>query len=155
MERECDECGKPFEAKRSTRKYCGDACKMRAKRKRGLVLVPPAASTAASDESRSLLPPAHSGDDVQAPAVLTASGGLTAATHKELEALKAVDTALGQVALRLAARIEFVPETGSGTAALSRELRQVLDAAKGAATGGSDRLDEISKRRQQKHSAAT
>lgn len=61
---------------------------------------------------------------------------------------------MGQLALQLAARIQYVPDTGSGTAAVSRELRQVLDAARAVSKGGSDRVDEINKRRQAKQEAA-
>jgi hypothetical protein len=153
MRRRCDTCGSTYEAKRSTSKYCSKKCNVRATRTRGkLVLVgastpdPPATTT--PDEGDSTAP------DVLG-ALITSTTGPLAATHKDLEQAGCLDSPLGQVALQLAARIQFVPETGAGTAALSRELRAVLEAAKAAAAPTGDRFDEISERRQNKANSAT
>lgn len=143
MRRNCDTCGKAYEAQRVTSKYCSKKCNVRATRTRGkLVLVPDEVRAAPAETA---MPPAS------AP---SATAGVLAATRAELEELKALETPMGQLALQLAARIQYVPDTGSGTAAVSRELRQVLDAARAVSKGGSDRVDEINKRRQAKQEAA-
>lgn len=77
------------------------------------------------------------------------------ATHRELEAAGALNTWRGQQALVLAARMSG-SETNAGVAALSRELRSVIQAALGtkAAGGNSDDdfIDELQARRDAKRS---
>ena len=91
----------------------------------------------------------------QVPAVdpgLVEANSLVKATRVELEAAGKVDTALGQLAISLAGRMSG---TTTGLAALSRELRSVMDAAIGkpAGSGGStggDGIDELRARRDAK-----
>lgn len=72
-----------------------------------------------------------------------------AATRAELEAAGRLDSMLGQVALLLAERMcEF--DTGSGTAALSKELRAVMATAVQGAPAAADPVDELRARRDRK-----
>lgn len=77
---------------------------------------------------------------------------LVKATVTELEAAGKVDTMLGQLAISLAGRMSG---TTTGIAALSRELRSVIDAALGVKTPGAsgvvvDDVDELRARRDAK-----
>lgn len=116
MERPCDICGKTYEAKRKTSKFCGDTCRARHTRAT-------AAKAAATGTSRAT---AQVVVDYDRPP-------LSAAVRAELEEVKRQDTALGQVALSLALRIETGMDTGSAMASLSKEMRAALaDALRGA-----------------------
>lgn len=80
------------------------------------------------------------------------SNSLVKATTAELEAAGKVDTMLGQLAISLAGRMSG---TTTGLAALSKELRSVIDAALGVKTTGSpaavvDVVDEVRARRDAK-----
>lgn len=78
------------------------------------------------------------------------------AVRKELEAAGKADTALGQLALTLAARLR---SEVTGVSALSKELRAVTAAAIGSAPGGkqsapaTDSVDELRARRDKKKKA--
>ena len=120
MTHRCESCGAPFAARRRDARFCSDRCRKRARR-RGVRLA--------------AVPVTHVDRE------------LVAATHRELVAAGRVDTALGAMALQLARRIEAPGESGSGMAALSKELRAVMaDVVKDAATGP-DPLDELRARR--------
>lgn len=125
MQRDCALCGAPFEAKRSTARYCSGSC--RARKAQGAQVV--TFDRSAEDSS----------------------GGVVAATRSELEAAERLDTALGQAALVLARRIDADRDTGSAQAAVTREWRATLaEAVKGAGSQASplDRArDELAKRR--------
>ena len=125
MIRGCDVCGRPYEAKRVSSRFCSGTC-----RKRNLRAPRPRlaeTSPAAEDYA------------------------LPAATRAELEAASRLDSMLGQVALLLAERMcEF--DTGSGTAALSKELRAVMVAAVQGAPAAADPVDELRARRDRKRS---
>jgi len=79
------------------------------------------------------------------------SNSLVKATTAELEAAGKVDTMLGQLAISLAGRMSG---TTTGLAALSRELRSVIDAALGVKVPGVapvvDDVDELRARRDAK-----
>lgn len=98
MQRHCDECGKPYAARRPTSKFCGPNCRTRAARRR----------KAGGAE------PVHA-----ATAEHLATGRLAAATAEELGSL--ANTADGILLLALAERIDSASDTGSSIAALSRE----------------------------------
>ena len=113
MERQCDVCGKTYQPKRKTSQFCGGTCRARAGRGRA------AAATAGASR------PATATTYERPP--------ISAAIAQELADAKRTDTALGQVALSLALRIETGMDTGSAMAALSKELRAALaEAVKGA-----------------------
>jgi hypothetical protein len=127
MTRACAFCGNPFEAKRSTAKYCGSSCRSKA-------------STGAPRP-------------VQAPAPKPAAGRarLAKAVSRDLEAAGRLDSVLGQQAVALAERIDLgATDTGSAIAALSKELRAVMEAALADAKGAADPLDELRARRERK-----
>ncbi len=80
------------------------------------------------------------------------TNSLVAATRAELEAAGKVDTMLGQLAISLAGRMSG---TTTGLAALSRELRFVIEAAIGKRSPSGteaegDYIDELRKRRDAK-----
>lgn len=85
---------------------------------------------------------------------LPVASGLVAAVRAELEAAERDATALGAQALALAARIDTGADTGSAIAALSKELRAVMDSALAGAAKAADKLDELSERRKRKASGA-
>lgn len=120
MTRECVTCGTPFEAQRSTARYCGEKCKKRTQRSQ---------PSAAPDV------------------------GIVEAYRRELAEAGRLDTALGQHVLVLAERMTVLAESGSGIAALSRQLTAAMsEAMKGAAP--TSRLDELRRRRDAKQRAA-
>lgn len=129
MRRNCDACGREYEARRKDSRTCGSTCRNR--KARGAA-------------------PASKGDGCD--------NSLVAATRRELEAARKLDTMLGQQALALAARMSGTETTG-GIAALSRELRTVMAAAVGAipaappAPGQGDGVDELRARRDAKRAA--
>lgn len=122
MTRSCEQCGKSFEAQRATRRYCSSTC--RANKSLGAA---PVAVVPADGE-----------------------GAFTAATRRELVAADRVESALGQSALLLAARLD-AGEGGSAAAALNREWRATrVDALAGASAGLSpveQARDELARRR--------
>jgi hypothetical protein len=132
-ERSCDICGKIYEAKRKTSKFCGDTCRARHTRAT-------AAKAAATGTSRTAAPVV----DYERPP-------LSAAVRAELEDMKRHETAVGQVALSLALRIETGMDTGSAMASLSKELRAALNealrGAKDTQSGLEGIRDELAARR--------
>ena len=99
MQRPCDECGTPYEAKRPTSRFCSTRCRTRQTRKRqsGIVTSPPSLTVITDDKLQPL----------------------TDATRIELGHL--AETADGVLLLTLAARIDAVPETSPALASLSKE----------------------------------
>jgi hypothetical protein len=107
MIRGCDVCGRPYEAKRVSSRFCSGTC-----RKRNL-----------------RAPRPRLAERARPPKITRCS--------RELEAAGRLDSMLGQVALLLAQRMcEF--DTGSGTAALSKELRAVMATAVQGAPAAAD-----------------
>lgn len=101
-------------------------------------------SATCRSNKRNMVPPADPGE--------VGGNSLVKATTAELAAAGKVDTMLGQLAISLAGRMSG---TTTGLAALSRELRSVIDAALGTKTGGgktqtSDGIDELRARRDAK-----
>jgi len=122
IKRRCDVCGAQYEASRPSSKYCGTACRMRASRL-GAVTVPLAGV----------------GDDEP-----TASpAGTVAAVRVELEAVEQSASALGAMALALAARIDSGRETGSAMATLTRELRLTMDEARASGRHASSIAEKL------------
>ena len=103
MQRNCDECGTAYLAKRPSSKYCTTRCRTRSTRKR---------QGGTAVQSR----PAQPAPDA---APLT-PGVLADATRAELGPL--ADTADGILLLTLATRIDSVPETAPALASLSKEF---------------------------------
>lgn len=131
----CGGCGKPFEAKRSTAKFCGATCRKRASRRGpALTVVDQGEQQQPDDET----PPAP-------PAVVDLVGVYRSA----LTEVDRLDTPLGQHVLVLAAKMVSAFETGSGVAALSRQLDAVFDKAMKGVTRG-DAVDEFTERLRRK-----
>jgi hypothetical protein len=125
VQRTCDACGSDFEAQRSTRKTCSEACKKRAQR--GQKVVP-------------ISPPSPEEMDFTT----------VAETRAELESAGRLHGHLAASALRLARRVDESTAV-MGYAPLVKELRAVMaEALKGAhkADDAIDGLrDEIAERR--------
>ena len=122
MNRTCVACGKGFEAKRSTAKYCGSSC--RAKVSTGSVVT--------------LRP------DAPPPAPVV--GGLLESTRAALTEAGRESTPLGMAALELAETITSHDTPPAAKATLTREFRATLaDALKGAVVASS--VDELRRRR--------
>lgn len=131
MQRNCDLCGRSYDAKRSTSKFCGVNCRNRNVRR---------------------AKPAHSEPAVQASAPeidAVQVDDLVAVTKAELEAAGKLNTSLGQQAVRLAERMRSF-DTGGGLAALSREFRAVMAEATRGVKVSVDVVDELRARRDAK-----
>lgn len=74
----------------------------------------------------------------------SSGGSCHSATLGELQAAGREDTALGQAALALAARLDAQADTGSALAAAAKQLQATLAAATdGAETANLSRLDRM------------
>lgn len=121
----CGACGQPFEAKRSTAKYCDATCRQRARR------MPESAKVKAPQSS------------------------LGAVTERELTKVGKLDTVAGQQAMALARRLANpAGETGSAVAALSRELSRLL-ASMQTGKESVDEVEEARRKRDEKRARAT
>ncbi len=128
MLRNCDTCGRSYEAKTRRSRYCTDLC--RARNHRGATAVPN---------------------------IEGLNNPLVNATRRELEVAGKLDTAMGQLALVLAAAMSTT-QTTAGLAALSKELSRVASKAIGStfttpAAGAGDDIDELKARRDAKRSS--
>ncbi|GAA3781268.1 hypothetical protein [Micromonospora maritima] len=128
MTTSCEGCGRSFEAKRSSARFCGATCRKRVSRR-------PAG-----------LPPAEPVD------ASSGESDLVTSVRLELVAARRLDTVLGQQALVLAARLD-VPDTGSAVAALNKELRATMEAALKGAEESGDSVDELKARRERRRGA--
>lgn len=73
-----------------------------------------------------------------------------AATLRQLEAAGVVESALGQAALVLAARLDVAGESGATLAQLADKLRVTLDAATRQQGKVADPVDELAERRRRR-----
>lgn len=112
MQRNCDGCGRSYEAKRKTSRYCGSLCRTRASRagesKPKIVGLPGAAELA--------------GQTADAPTFV-------GSVQFELEQAGRLNTVLGQQAIVLAEQMLRPINTGASVASLSKEFRAVMAAA--------------------------
>jgi len=128
VQRLCASCGRPYEAKRASSRFCGPTCCQRASRARAAGL--PARVTLDGEEA--------------------SPSELERAVTRELEAVGRLDTVAGQVALELAYRVVSPHETGAAVASLARELGVAMTRALGGLAQTADPLDEIRARRDRK-----
>lgn len=130
----CGSCGRGFEAKRATAKFCSERCKKRAQRQGSR---PSRDAKAVPAANEAVAPPRE--------------GPLLAAAISELSATGRMRTAGGVAALALANRIDQAGplETGSAYAALVKEFRAALAAAMAGAEQAADPIDELRLRREQ------
>jgi len=131
QQRDCDVCGRSYEAVRVTSRYCGPTCRQRSLR--------------ASAAGLPLL--AATLEDHEAPSELER------ATIRELEAAGRLASVAGQIALLLAYRIGSRRESGAAVAALAKQFREAMDKALAGVDRAADPLDEIRARRDRKRSA--
>lgn len=128
MKRPCDSCGRPYDAKRASSRFCSDTCRKRAQR---------------------------NGESGPKPASEPQSGGtVVQATAAELDSLGLRESRLGQQALRLAQKLESAFDTGSATASVSRELDRIMDKAIASVGKAGDSVDEMKARRDAKRDRA-
>lgn len=141
MERECEACGRPFEAKNKLARFCTEVdCRRRRARARKQKQL--------SGRVVDLRPP----DDPPA----GQSGVSTYSTTLDrLTSAGRVETPLGQAALRLAARIDGShSDTGSSLAAMVRELAKTLVGALEGAATPDDPVDELRAARERRQRGA-
>lgn len=137
IRRTCDQCGRSYEAERSTSRFCGSSCRVR---------------------SHEGVPPSV-GDDrvVSLPTAPEVDGALTAQVRATLAGVGRVETWQGAAALSIAARIDAGADPGSGLAALQRELRATMVEAMRGVGAPQSRVtgmrDELQRRRQARGSA--
>jgi len=128
QQRDCDVCGRSYEAVRVTSRYCGPTCRQRSLRAAAAGLALPTATL----------------DGHKAPS------DLERATARELEAAGRLESVDGQIALLLAGRIGSRRETGAATASLAKQFSVTMDEALGGVAKAADPLDEIRARRDRK-----
>ena len=128
MQRACDRCAKPYEAKRSTSRYCSPTCNKLAHKAGGVPV-------------RVL------------PTPVTPTVSILDAVLAELTAAGRQDTSAGRAALSLAAKMdESSADSLSSRAAADRQLSARMVEALKDAPRAADRLDEIAARRAAKFS---
>ena len=116
----CDLCSRPYEARRSTSRFCSSSCR------------------------------ARNGKRVRGRARSAGSGGLLAdAVQAELAAAGTAETWLGRLATQLARSLDEEAHSGAGRAALSRALSESMTAALSSegVPVEPDALDELRARR--------
>ena len=134
MERSCDVCQTPYEAKRPASRYCSPRCRQRSAR-----------GKARGNETPRVIPAPPVKPDL----------GLVDATRRRLIAGNVLDSVEGQAALVIAARIERgAAESGSAVAALSRELRAVMETALKSSAPAGNLIDELRAQREKRRTSA-
>lgn len=129
----CQVCETPFEAKRTSAKYCSERCKKRNQRGGG---------AAKAKEREEPKPP-------------DGLGATTTATLLHLEEAGVLHTPLAQAALKLAHRLDYSHmDTGAGVASLAKQLEATLASATAAAEPEADPIDELRAARERKRAAA-
>lgn len=147
MQRNCEACGRSYEAKRKTSRYCSSLCRTRVSRAGGgkpqITAVPSPKTGENADRSD------H--DQTQPLA------GFAATVERELREAGRLDTVLGQLALDLAERTFSRHNTGAMVASMSKEFRTVMAAAMEGAKVEKDPIDllqeEWRRRLEQRRSA--
>lgn len=123
----CQQCGEVFEAKRRSRKYCGDRCQKQARRR------------------------ATDGEVLEVAPDLPR---LVQLTETELRTLGKFDTVLGQQAMTLAGRMVARKDTGSAIAAVSRELDRIMQRLRSGVAQTEDEVASARRRRDEKRRKA-
>jgi hypothetical protein len=133
MQRNCNFCGKPYEAKRASSKYCKDSCRvMTAQRGAKVTKLP------TTKETPPETPP-------------PSSSGLVAAVIAELTTAERLNTSIGQQAVLLAERIVGASfDTGASVASMHGRLSELMAKALEGVKVADDPLDEIARRRDAK-----
>lgn len=131
MDVTCQACGSPFQAKSRAAKYCSDRCRKRFQRGGDVVELKPAAPVEAAQVS--------------------SMGAVEAATAQELQVAGKLDSALGQMCLAMARRLDSPGvDTGSALASAAGRLDALLEKATrgaGKVSAPQQLRDELSARR--------
>jgi hypothetical protein len=144
MKRNCNECGRSYQAQRPQSKFCKPSCRVRHSRKPKSVPVTSGKERAGPD--------AISIDQGEDLANEGESSPLVIATRKRLEAAGVADSMEGQQALSIATQMSG-RETAGGMASLSKELSRVMaEAMRAAVPLMADSMDELKARREAKRS---
>ena len=133
MQKDCESCGRAFEA-RGRAKYCGGTCRKRAHDKRQ------AAKANGADPGDT---PAYDPSIISGRALLVS-------VVAQLAQAERLNTYAGQQAVTLADRMCSLHETGSAIASLSKELSRVMALALEGANKTTDPIDELRQRRDAK-----
>jgi len=133
MPRTCQQCGAEFVARSPRARYCGDACRARARYRR-------VKDSATADLFGLPMPPE--------------SSDLADAVTAELQAAGALHTVPGVAALTIARRIDACPESSAGLATLTRELRACMAQAVADTNTGPSLIDALVERRRQRQTQA-
>lgn len=129
IDRRCNQCDRPYQARRSTSKYCTEKCRNDAKTK-------PAATT------------------LRVAAAGPVGGRVAEMVERELAKVQRVETVAGQAALVLARRLDTgYLDTGSGLTALAKQLESTMATALAGAPKAPDFIDELEQRRLAKFGA--
>jgi hypothetical protein len=135
MKRDCDACGKRYEAKSKRSRFCARVdCRRardreRRRRERGAEVVPLGAAIVAGE-----------------------TGEVEGATLEQLTSAGRLETAAGRNALVLARRLDAGGlDTGSSVAALSKQHLSALSEALAGAIVVADAVDELRARRERRH----
>ena len=136
VQRNCDQCGAGYEAKRRDSRFCGGVCRNKHRRS------PTARSEAPAEGFTGSLP------DILPPLVATVAAELDAAGRR--------NTTKGQLVLYLATALTTATlfDNLSQRAAATREIRASLDAALAGAPRPADTVDELEQRRREKAARA-
>jgi hypothetical protein len=137
VRRPCDACGEAFEPRTSRSRYC-DRVPCRRKRAR----------VAKREQRRQRVRRANVATLRRAPP----GEAVAEAVRQELEAAGKLSTSIGQAALVLARRLDDPQDdTGSSSAALSKQLRTLMAEALEDMKIPNDPLDELRARRERRH----
>lgn len=123
MQRQCEFCGKPFEAKRATARFCSGSCRAQASAKRKRAGIPVGEPVSRLDEM---------GDPDDSPLVRGVRSALSEAGKDGWKALQAVE---------LARKLSTPGE--SGAASLSKELDRLMGDLLAGVQVETDELDEL------------
>lgn len=124
MSKACAVCGRDFEARRSTARYCGATCRQRSRRSPG---ARPASVSELSDAQ-----------------------GLYEEARRELEEAQALGSVLGQLTLQLARRVAAAGPAESGFATLVKEFRATRAEVLRGSEPVKDPVDQVRERRERK-----
>ena len=128
MERVCAQCGQAYAAQRSTSRYCSQVCGRKARRAQARAV---RAERKASDLAATVTP-------IGAPTAPPAKDvplSVEDRARRELRSL--VDTALGQMCLQAARRLDEGRDTSAaGVASLMKRLEDMLATAAGILSSG-------------------
>lgn len=136
MERTCSRCGAAFTAERSTARFCGVRCRQADSRQRQRERTKAEAAAAMAEVVA--LPTAPRSGRRKPAGEPSESEELSVETRARRELGKLVDSALGQMCLKAARRLDEGSDTSAaGVASLMKRLEDMLATAAGILAAGS------------------